>query len=343
MKATLDTIALNTGFAKSTVSRVLGGKADASRISKETVETIKNEAERLGYRPNVVAKKMRSEKTHTIGLIVPTLSNPYFADLSNVIISEAKEYGYTTIITDSKEDESSQNSSVTSLLIGKVDGLIIVPSGNDAKFLEQTNEKYIPVILVDRYYENSPLPYIVTNNYKGGYDATMTLIKNGHRKIACIQGPPSTSPNRKRIEGYMSALKDAGIAENALIVGNEFSIKNGYLETKLLLHERENRPTAIFALSNTIGLGALKAIKEAGLKIPDDISLISFDNYIYLDYLEPSITRVGQMVDEMGKMAVKLLLDSILTRRVIKSQIELSPELILRNSIAPLLKQATVK
>ncbi len=339
MKTTLDTIAHNTGFAKSTVSRVLSGKADESRISDETIEIIKNEAEKLGYRPNVVAQKLRYAKTHTIGLVVPTLSNPYFAELSNVIISEAKEYGYTTIVTDSKEDESTQNSSVASLLIGKVDGLIIVPSGNDAKFLEQTNEKYIPVILVDRYYDNSSLPYIVTNNYKGGYDATMTLIRNGHKKIACIQGPPSTSPNRKRIEGYVSALKDSGMEDSALIVGNEFSIKNGYLETKLLLYDKEKRPTAIFALSNTIGLGALKAIKEANLKIPDDISLISFDNYIYLDYLEPSITRVGQMVDEMGKMAVKLLMDSIQTRRVIKSQIELSPELILRNSVAPLLQK----
>ncbi len=339
MKATLETIARNTGFAKSTVSRVLGGKADVSRISQETVVKIKDEAERLGYQPNVVAKKMRSEQTHTIGLIVPTLSNPYFADLANVIIAEAKEYGYTTIISDSKEDESAQNSSVASLLLGKVDGLIIVPSGNDAKFLEQTNEKYIPVILVDRYYDNSSLPYIVTNNYKGGYDATMTLIKNGHRNIACIQGPPATSPNKKRIEGYMSALRDADMEGTALIVGNEFSIKNGYLETKLLLHDKEKRPTAIFALSNTIGLGALKAIKEANLKVPDDISLISFDNYIYLDFLEPSITRVGQMVDEMGKMAVKLLMDSIQTHRVIKSQIELSPELILRNSVAPLLNK----
>ncbi len=339
MKATLDTIANNTGFAKSTVSRVLSGKADESRISKETIKIIKDEAEKLGYRPNVVAKKLRTEKTLTIGLVVPTLSNPYFADLSSVIITEAKEYGYTTIITDTKEDEATQNSSVTSLLMGKVDGMVIIPSGNDARFLEQANDKYIPIILVDRYYENSPLPYIVTNNYKGGYDATMTLIRNGHSRIACIQGPRTTSPNKKRIEGYMSALKDGGIEENALIVGNEFSIKNGYLETKLLLHDKEKRPTAIFALSNTIGLGAFKAIKEANLRIPDDISLISFDNYTYLDYLEPSITRVGQMVDEMGKMAVKLLMDSILTRRVIKSQIELSPELILRNSVAPLLQK----
>ncbi len=339
MKPTLDTIAGHTGFAKSTVSRVLSGKADSSRISKETKDIIIKAAERLGYSPDVLAQKMRSAKTHTIGLIVPTLSNPYFADVSNVIISEAKGYGYTTIISDTKEDEANQNSAVASLLMGKVDGMIIVPSGNDARFLEQANEKYIPIILVDRYYENSSLPYIVTNNYKGGYDATKTLIRNGHKRIACIQGPSSTTPNKKRVEGYIDALKDAGLSDEAFIVGSEFSIKNGYLEAKLLLNDGEKRPTAIFALSNTIGLGAFKAIKEAGLRIPEDISLISFDNYIYLDYLDPPITRVSQMVDEMGKMAVKLLMDSIQGHRVVKSQIELSPELMLRSSVAPLMSK----
>ncbi len=336
MKATLDTIANNTGFAKSTVSRVLSGKADESRISEDTIKKIKREAEKCGYIANYVAKKMRSERTHTIGLVVPTISNPYFAELSSVIISEAQKYGYTTIVTDTNEDEEIQNLSVASLLKGKVDGIVVAPEGSDPKFLEQTNEKYIPVILVDRYYEDSSLPYIVTNNYKGGYEATMALIRNGHRKIACIQGPPTTS-NKKRVEGYLNALRDAQLEDEAIVVGDAFSIKNGYMETTLLMRDKEKKPTAIFAASNTIGLGAFKAIKEAGMKIPDDISLISFDNYVYLDYLEPSITRIGQMVDEMGKMAVKLLMESITTHKVIKSQIELSPEMILRESVAPLL------
>lgn len=111
-----------------------------------------------------------------------------------------------------------------------------------------------------------------------------------------------------------------------------------YLETKLLLHGQD-RPTAIFALSNTIGLGTLKAVREANISIPNDISLVSFDNNIYLDYLVPSITRIGQLTDEMGTMAVKLLHDSIANHRIVRSQIELSPELILRDSVAPLIAQ----
>lgn len=336
MKTTLETIAENTGYSKSTISRVLSGKASSSRIPQTTAETIMREAERCGYTPNLIEKKLRNNKSHTIGLLIPSISNPYFADIASVVISEAKKLGYTTIVTDTMEDESSQNSSISSMLSKKVDGIIAVPCGNDPAFIEQINERHIPIILVDRYYENSPLPYVVTNNYQGGYEATKLLMRNGHKKIACIQGPPDTTPNKKRIEGYLNALKDGGIEKFAYIVGNDFSVQNGYLETKLLLH-RQERPTAIFALSNTIGLGALKAIREAKLSIPDDISLVSFDNNIYLDFLIPSITRIGQQTDEMGKMAVKLLYESIVNHKSVRSQIELSPEVISRDSVAPLI------
>lgn len=337
MKATLKTIAENTGYSKSTISRVLSGKASLSRISKSTVERIMDEAEKCGYSPNIIAKKLRTTKTHTIGLLIPSIANPYFADIASVIITEAMKSGYTTIVSDTMENENIQNAAISNMISKKVEGIIIVPCGINPAFLEQTNKNYVPIILIDRYYETSALPYVVTNNYRGAYDATKLLIRNGHTRIACIQGPPDASPNKKRIEGYRAALRDNGLEDMAEIVGNEFSVQNGYLETKLLLNGAK-RPTAIFALSNTIGLGALKAIKDANMSIPGDISLISFDNNIYLDYMEPSITRIGQLTDEMGKMAVKLLHESIFNHKVIRSQIELSPELILRDSVAPILK-----
>ena len=202
-------------------------------------------------------------------------------------------------------------------------------------YLEQTNEQCVPVILIDRYYENSPLPYVVTNNFRGGYMAASLLVRNGHKNIACVQGPAAATTSRKRIEGCISALTENGLEDRARIVGDEFSVQNGYLETKLLLND-SRRPTAIFALSNNIGMGVIKAVREAGLRIPDDISLIFFDNYPYLDFLEPPVTRIGQMVDEMGKMAVKLLNESIVNHRKIKSRIDLSPEMIMRESVAPL-------
>lgn len=340
MPPTLDTIARSTGFSKCTVSRVLGGKAGASRISEETARKIKAEAERCGYTTNFVAKKMRSQKSRTIGLVVPHISNPYFADIASVIIGEVQKNGYTTIVADSMEDEKLQNSAVASMLAAKVAGIIVAPCGSDSSFLEQVGEGYTPVVLVDRYYEGSLLPYVVTNNFKGGYDATMALVKNGHKRIACIQGSVETTPNKKRVEGYLRAMRDAGLEGNTIVVGNEFSVENGCLEATLLVRDKDRMPTAIFALSNNIGLGALKAIKEAGLGVPEDISLISFDNNTFLDYITPSISRIGQRIDEMGKMAVKILVECIKVQSPVKSQIELSPVMIARESIVPLLGTA---
>ena len=174
---------------------------------------------------------------------------------------------------------------------------------------------------------------MATNNWQGGFDGTNILLRSGHRKIACIQGNLDSTPNRRRIEGYRAALRKAGLEEEERIVGNDFTVQNGYIETRLLLGSPE-RPTAILALSNTIGLGAIRAIREAGLRIPEDISIVSFDNNIYLDYLVPAVTRIGQRVEEMGRMAVKLLLESIRGQRKIGSQIELSTETILRDSVA---------
>lgn len=335
-KTTLETISRNTGFSVSTVSRVLNDKGHQSRISKKTIEIIANEANRLGYAQNLVAIKLRTSKTHTIGLIVPSLSNSYFAEMASVIISEANKLGYTTVVTDTMESEESQDSAISTMISKEVDGIIIAPCGEDPRYLEQTNEQYSPIMLIDRYYESSPLSYVVTNNLHGGYMATKYLLQNGHRHIACIQGTHNTSPNKKRVEGYLKALKEYDILDNQYIVGNEFSVQNGYLETKLILN-RKNRPTAIFALSNNICLGAIKAIREAGLNIPDDISIISFDNNIYLDYLTPPITRVEQKVDVMGKLAMKLLNDTIQDHISVNSQIEISTNILVRESVAPMI------
>ena len=165
--------------------------------------------------------------------------------------------------------------------------------------------------------------------------ATRHLIDMGHKRIACIQGTISSNPSKERVRGYREAMIEEGFEQHIRIVGNDFSIQNGYLETKLLL-ESENPPTALFTLSNTITLGALKAIREASLRIPQDISLISFDNYTYMDYMEPPITRIGQPVEDMGKLATKILFDKIESMPNNTSQLKLSPSLIIGESIASL-------
>lgn len=334
MKETLSSIADRLGISTTTISRVLSGKTEKYRISQDTSERVMAEVRRCGYVPSFLAQSLRKNKTNTIGLVLPSISNPYFADIASAVIAGAREQGYTTIIVDSMEDERNQQHALRALLSRKVDGIIAAPCGSDPRYFEEIR-KNIPLVLVDRYFENSMIPYVTANNYKGAFDATEKLIQNGHELIACIQGDIESVPNKARVKGYRGALKKYGLENQALVVGDAFSIQNGYLETKLLL-SRPVRPTAIFVLSHTILLGALKAIQDTSYRIPDDISLISFDDHLSLDYMTPPMTRVSQPVEEMGHLAAKLLFDYIENKNDSVTQLALSTTLIVRSSVARL-------
>ena len=332
MKETLSSISQRTGYSITTVSRVLSGNAEKHRISKKTIEKVLKDAREHNYSPSLVAQSLRTNKTNTIGLLLPSLANPYFADVASVIISEVHRRNYTAIVIDTMENAKNFNDSASLLLSRRVDGIIAVPCGTDSSLIESINDNYLPVVLIDRYYDNTHLSFVTTNNHKGGLMATRHLIGMGHRRIACIQGTVTSNPSKERVRGYRDAMIEEGYGEEICIVGNEYSIQNGYLETKLLL-ESENPPTAIFTLSNTITLGALKAIREASLKIPEDISLLSFDNYSYMDFMEPPITRISQPTEDMGKLATKILFDRIDSVPNNTSQLKLSPSLIAKESV----------
>ena len=331
MKVTLKEIAGKTGYSISTVSRVLSGKTAIGRISSRTAEEIIKTARDYNYFPNLVAQNNRLNKTGTIGLVLPSITNPYFSDIANSVIAEVTKNSCTTIVLVSGENQANEKSVLSTLMSGKVDGIIAVPVGRDSSLYEEINADYVPVVLVDRYFPESKLPYVTTNNYAGGYAAAEYLIMNGHKRIACIQGVESSLPNVRRVKGFRDALTKAGIAEH-IVVGNEFSIQNGYLETKLLLSRGEN-PTAIFALSNTIMLGVVKAVKESVLGIPEDISIVAFDNNMYMDYLSPVITRVSQSTDEMGTLAARLLFEGMNSKTRKTNKIELTPNLLIGGSV----------
>ncbi|HIW51851.1 MAG TPA: LacI family transcriptional regulator [Candidatus Alistipes excrementipullorum] len=338
-KNTIISISERTGFSVSTVSRVLNGKAEIARISKSTVEAIEQEAKRCNYKPSLLAKGLRTNKTNTIGLVIPSMENIYFANLASTIIRDARSYGYTIVTVDTMENERNERDGIESLLARKVDGIIVTPCGQDPEWLENINRNTTPVVLIDRYFNSTELSYVCTDNYLGGYEATKYLLNNGHEKILCIQGTPHSMPVRERVRGYLDALRSKGIESYASIVGDSFSIQNGYLETKLALSSA-SRPTAIFALSNTILLGAIKAIKESGLSIPNDISIITFDNNTFLDFIDPPITRMSQPVNEIGTLSVKLLMQSINEKKPINNKLQLQPQLIVCESVSNILMMA---
>lgn len=345
MATTLQDIAALTGFSKSTVSRVLNNKGEECRISARTREVVLKAAEKLNYRPNQLARGLRLKRTQTIGLIIPDISNPFFAYTTRMIQSFAfDEMGYSLIVCNTNEDLATEIEQVELLKSKGVDGFIIMPVGLDDTHISHLVQDGFAVVLLDRCFEDLEISSVVVDNYAGSYEAVEHIINKGHRRIAIVQGLPNTSTNTARVKGYRDALTDYGISVNeTYIVGRDFRQENGYIETKALL-ERHDRPTAIFATSDLITLGVFRAIHEVNYKVPDDISLVCFDDVDFAPFLVSPLTVVHQPRTLMGEHAVKLLMDEISTGGTVKKKVVLKPQLVVRGSVRDLrTNKTTVK
>ena len=333
-KETLVSIAERSGCSISTVSRVLSGNAAKYRISQRTVARVTEEVKRCNYTPSLLAKGLRTNRTDTIGLLIPNIENSFFAGVAGVVIRESRNYNYKVVVVDTQEDERNEQDGLSALL---VDGIVAAPCGSNSELFASVQEGGMPLVLIDRYLPDAGmLSYVTTDNYRGAVMATEYLLENGHRRIACIQGTPHSMPVRDRVRGFGDTLRAHGLGDRIVVTGEDFSVQNGYLETKLALAQAE-RPTAIFALSNLILLGVVKAVHESGLRIPDDISVVSFDDNMLFNYLDPAITCIGQPTDEIGTLAVKLLIRAVREPGAAPSHLHLPPSLIIRRSVRNLL------
>lgn len=333
-KDTLLTISEKTGYSISTVSRVLSGKGKKYRISQNTIDYVTEVAKSCNYTPDLIAQSLRTRKTNTIGLTIPSIENPFFSNLSGVIINQLKSRGYNIILSDTMENVDNEVEALNSFVSRNVDGIIAVPVSSSPLYIEQIS-KMIPVVLIDRYFENTTLPYVCTDNYYGAYIATEFLISKGYRRLLAIQGVPASMPNKERLRGFRQAVEDhraEGVQET--VSGDSFSVESGYSETLSALTSSD-RPDAIFAFSNTILLGAIKAIRELGLVIPDDVALISFDNNRFLDFFDPVITRVEQPISVIGNLVTDNIIRMIESEErdaVSSSQVLVRPTLIMGHS-----------
>lgn len=333
-KVSIVDIARKAGVSITTVSRVLNGKAEEFRISEKSQQKIKETARKLNYVPNQFAASLKSGKSNTIALIIPSLSNPFFAEIASEINAEVRNRGYITIIGDSDENTQIEQEELQQMRARNIEGLVIAPTSQNWKTIKQMHDQGLPVVCIDRYFEDLDIPYVTTDNYKGAVMAASHLLENGHSAIACIQGLEDSVPNKLRIEGFKNAMREAGI-EQYSISGNEFSEQNGYKETKLLLRMRK-RPTAIFALSNTIAIGCIKALREENVSIPDDISLITFDDHPFLDYLATPLTCISQPTREICRIAIKYLFFMLSNKEIKEKHVLLKPELKYRKSVKTL-------
>ncbi|MEN6574958.1 MAG: LacI family DNA-binding transcriptional regulator [Phycisphaerales bacterium] len=310
-RPTLKAIARQLGVSVTTVSRSLNGKAREHGISPKTEEAVRKAAQKLNFSPDPLARGLRLNRTLSIGLIIPDISNPYFAAIAKNVEMAARAGGYSVILCDSEENTDLEAESLTLLRDRKVDGLVIAPVGQSAEHFEALQDGNPPAIVIDRHFPRLKLPYVISDNCKGAMEATNYFIERGHRIIACVQGLARTSPNQERVRGYQTALTEHGIPmDDSLVAGSSFSEENGYICAKLLI-KKARGITAMLALSNLIALGILRALSEEGMRVPDDVSLICFDDQPYCAYLNPPMTAVEQNKEQMGRIAVRLLLDRI--------------------------------
>lgn len=333
-KDTLLTIAKSTGFSVSTVSRVLSGKGPEYRISQATIDLVTEEAKKRHYTPNFLAQSLRNSKTYTIGLVVPRIDNPFFGHLASRLISDIKDRGYHTILADSWESVTEENAAIKMLQTRGVDGIIAVPIANLPLWRETMKER--PLVFVDRYFENESIPYVASDNYHGSVLAGGKLIDGGYRKILAIQGQLGAMSNIERVRGLRDVIASHPELHISLeLVGDEFSTENGYNCVKEAFRDGVSHD-AVYAFSSTILLGAIKAFHELGIRIPEQVGIISFDNNGFLDFIDPPVTRVEQPLEDISHRAVTLLIDTIEgIESGHQSQIMLPPVLITRESCRP--------
>lgn len=308
-KTTIRDVARSAGYSTATVSLVLNDKPVS--IPAATREKIWNAARELDYRPNQLAVSMVTKRTKVIGLIIPDNSNMFFADLSKAIEMAASRAGYSVIYGNSNNDPKQDLTYMQMFTDRQVDAIIFARSASllywdGEKGLRFIRESAIPFVTVDRRLPDSDTPAVLLNHFKGGYLATRHLLELGHTRIGCYTGPGELVSSTERLEGYRAALEEAGVdyREDLIFEGN---YQLG-LESKAFQHFLNQDVSAVFAFNDVMASGLYREARVAGLSIPEDLSIVGFDNIPFCDILQPPLTTVSQPIAEMGSCVVKVLL-----------------------------------
>jgi len=307
----LKQLAERTGVSISTVSRVLSGKAEKGRISVKTRERVLHEAGLQGVVINEVARGLRLRTTQTVGLIIPDISNPFFAALARQAERASRVRGYSVLLCDSEEDTEVEAGNVRLMRSRRVDGLVVAPVGGRHDHLAAVQKLGMPLVLLDRLLPELDVPGVASDNAVGAALAVEHLLKLGHRKIGCVQGLPASSSNASRVSGFLDAMARNGIlVPPSWVVGKDYTIESVKQEALKLL-SIPSRPTAIVALGNMIALGVLHAARELEIQVPEQLSLVSFDDQPWAEWISPPLTTVAQPVEEMGARAMDLFFETL--------------------------------
>lgn len=333
-RVSIKDIANQVGVSTALVSYVLNGLEKEKRVGPEVVKKIHLAVTELQYKPNQIARSLRKGSTSTIGFIVADISNPFFGQLARVIEDEAAQSGYTVIFGSSDENSAISASLIETLLSRQVDGLIITPSEGDGDQIKSLMKMNIPFVLVDRYLPGISTNRVVLDNFMATYSAVNCFFEQGYRKVAMIAYKSSLVHMRERIRGYQEAMKDRGLSDNILVR----EIRHNTIKEDMAVTMNEllfdKRPDAVLFATNALSISGLYAIRESGVKVPDELAVIGFDGHEVFDFIQPPLTFIKQPLEEMGKESLRVLIDQIRgSQKTV--HIELRHQLIKRASCGP--------
>lgn len=326
---TLKMVAEKAGVSVNTASRAINNKPD---INLETKKRILQIAKELGYIRNAAAVALRTKKTGTIGVVIADNRNPFYAEVLNGMEEAAREKNYHIILANTQRDYKKEEEAINLLLAKRVDGLLITPVQDKDDDIKNLIDANIPFVIVGRDFKNIEVDAIYNDEVKGGFLATEYLIKKGHKRIALIDGFLYKSPARGRLEGYKKALKKYKIPFNDTLVSvGDIDVKDGYERTRQLF-EKGLDFTAIFAYNDIMAFGAMQTIKEKGLRIPEDIGLVGYDDIPFSSLISPALTTIRLKKQDLGVESVKLLFSRINGNRKKIKKIMLDVELQIRET-----------
>jgi LacI family transcriptional regulator len=306
--ATIRDVARRAGVAPITVSRVING---SGAVSDETRERVELAVAELSYVPNRLARSLRSKRTHILALILTDITNPFWTTVTRGVEDAASKAGYSVILCNTDESEKKESQYLRVMLQNQVDGVLLVPArSTNTESVDFIQELDTLVVVLDRRIPEASVDVVRCDSEDGAYRLVLLLLSLGHKRIVFLSGPHGISTAEDRVRGYRCALSEAGLAENEMIFYGAFTVMSGYEMASQLL-KLNPRPTAILASNNFIAVGAMRAVREAGLRIPEDMAVVGFDDLPDHLIVEPYMTVAAQPAYEMGQRATELLLNRL--------------------------------
>ena len=332
-KANIKYLAKLAGVSISTVSRALNRSPEAS---EKTIARINELAKRVGYYPDSIAKGLRINKTHTIGVIFNDIQDPFFSDILWTINEELYQFGYSTIICYSNWQVNRERANIINLLSKKVDGIIMTPIEEDSKNIDLLINNNIETVFVDSFSKHTTISYACSNHAKAAYLGTEYLLKCGHKDILLVCAIPASSFSKLFIKGYKKALNNYKIKIRNDLIFNLDSISHEYCYNifKDIISKNKNKFTGVMITSDFIAICFYKATNDLGLKIPQNYSIVGYDDIIISSALSPPLTTVSQSRKEIGYNAVQILINNIENKKnKIFKKVIIEPLLVERNSV----------